>query len=61
MNKRKHYIIKSIRMMSELIKRDFRLYKVIDDKDNPQFKVFLFNDTPELRQAITEIDNEWSK
>lgn len=48
------YIIKSIRMMTFLIRKGFDLYKVIDDDKNPHYKVFLFEDTKELRQAMTE-------
>lgn len=46
------YIIKSIRMMTHLIREGFDLYKVIDDDKNPHYKVFLFEDTEELRNAM---------
>lgn len=58
MSKNKMYVVRSIRMMSELIKQDFKLINVVDNKDNPHFKVFLFEDNKELRAAITEISEK---
>lgn len=57
MKRDKLYVIRSISMMSELIKRDFELISVGDDKNDPKYKIFLFEHTKELRDAITEISN----
>ena len=59
MNKRKKwYVVRSIKMMSELIKKDFELLNVMDSDDNPHFKVFAFEDTPELQDSITKISKK---
>lgn len=47
------YIIKSIRMTNFLIRQGFDLRQVIDDENNPHYKVFLFEDTQELRNAMS--------
>lgn len=49
----KMYIIKGLRMTNYLIRKGFDLLKVEDDIHNSHYKVFLFEDTPELRQAMS--------
>lgn len=52
------YIVRSIRMMSELIREGFDLLNVMDSDDNPHFKVFAFEDTPELQKSISQISRK---
>lgn len=47
------YIAKTLRMMNFLCKR-YNVKKVIPDKDNPRYSVFLFNDSTELREYLSE-------
>ncbi|WP_350445927.1 DUF5659 domain-containing protein [Anaeromonas frigoriresistens] len=51
------YVIKSIKMMTYLIRAGFDLYRVIDDDKNSHYKVFLFNDSDELRSAMFKYNN----
>ena len=46
------YVIRGIGMVNYLIRQGFDLIKAEDDKDKPEFKVFLFKNTPELREAM---------
>lgn len=39
--------------MTYLIREGFDLHKVIDDDKNSHYKVFLFEDSEELRQAMS--------
>lgn len=53
-----YYIVKTIRLMTYLIRKGFNLYRVVDDSVNPYYKVFMFEDTPKLRKVITEYSNK---
>nr|UWI13971.1 MAG: hypothetical protein [Bacteriophage sp.] len=52
--KKKLYVVRSLRMTNWLCQRKFELLKVEDSEANPHFKVFLFADTPELRTSINQ-------
>lgn len=52
MNYENYYVCKTIRLLTYLIKQDIVLKKVVDDKDNSKYKVFLFEDSDKLRQAL---------
>lgn len=39
-------------MANYLVRNGFDILKVVDDKDNSKFKVFMFRDCLELRQAM---------
>ncbi len=46
-------------MAKELGHRGFRCIGTGENKNKPGFKVFYFEDTDELRQAISEIKKEY--
>lgn len=50
--KQSFYVIRGIGMVNYLVRKGFDLWKVEDDKNNPRFKVFLFKNTPELKEAM---------
>ena len=52
-NTKGFYIAKTIRMMNFLCKR-YNVKKVIPDRDNDKFVVFLFDDSDELREYLKE-------
>ena len=54
------YICKTLRMMNFLCKK-YDCIKMADDKDNPKFKVFLFEDSDELREYLSKYKNGLSK
>lgn len=57
MKKKDLYVVRSLRLMEELVKKGFSLHHVEDSKDNPFFKVFMFESTPELHKEITKFSN----
>ena len=54
-NKVKVYRIYTKRVAYELRKRGFKFIKTEVNKNFPQYLVYLFEDTPELRKALQEI------
>lgn len=42
---------------AELRNRGFELIKVIANPNKPQFDAYVFEDTPELREAFTIVSN----
>ena len=42
MTDNKCYVVKSIRLMMYLVRKGFNVVNVIDDINNPKYKVFLF-------------------
>ena len=48
-----YYVAKTLRMANFLAKK-FDILKVVDDRENPAFKVFLFEDTLALRKWLRE-------
>lgn len=53
MNNTGFYIAKTLRMMNFLCKK-YDVKKVIADRENPRFSVFLFDDSTELREYLKE-------
>ncbi|MBD7909735.1 hypothetical protein [Clostridium cibarium] len=47
------YVCKTIRLMNYLAKK-YDVLKVVRDKDNPSYSVFLFNDNEEFRNYLSE-------
>ena len=50
--KNQYYIIKSLNMMNYLVRNGFNVVKVGDNENNPNFKVFMFYDSQELRKCM---------
>lgn len=48
-----YYVAKTLRMANFLAKK-FDILKVVDDRENPNYKVFLFEDTLALREYLRE-------
>ena len=48
------YIEKSLDLANWLCRRGYRILKVEDNVENPKYKVFLFEDTKEIRNKVTE-------
>lgn len=46
------YTVRSLELMNWLCHRGFTVMKVLDSDKNPQFKIFLFHDTKEIRNAV---------
>ena len=57
-HEREYYTCKRLRMLSWLKNRGFMPYEVIPDVNNPKFNCWLFKNTPELQQAVTEYFNK---
>lgn len=51
------YIIYTKRLAFELRKRGFKIIATGINENHPQFDTYIFEDTAELRAAITEINN----
>ena len=49
------YAIFSRRIVVELEKRGFKVVKIGPNRKKPGFKVYYFEETPELRQAAQEL------
>ena len=54
-----YYVVRSLNMMHYLIRQGFDVQKVVDNKENDKWKVFLFTDSKELRQAMTDYNKQW--
>lgn len=46
------YTVRSLELMNWLCHRGFTVMKVLDSDKNPQFKIFLFQDSNEIRNAV---------
>lgn len=51
----KKCIVYSLRVANELIKRGYQVINVENNIQFPRYKVFFFEDTPEVRKTIEEI------
>jgi hypothetical protein len=51
------YVVKTMRQASWLINEGFEKLREQPDRNNPKFKVFLFNDSVELRSALERYKN----
>lgn len=50
--------VRSLELMNWLCHRGFSVLKVLDSDKNRQFKIFLFEDTKEIRNAIGDYLSE---
>ncbi len=50
------YVIRGLGMANYLVRQGFDIKKVEDNAYDRRFKVFLFEDSPELRKAIGKYD-----
>ena len=48
------YICRRLRLLTFLQKKGFNYIASMEDKHNPKYFVWLFVDTPELREAIED-------
>ena len=46
------YTVRSLELMNWLCHRGFTVMKVLDIDKNSQFKIFLFQDSTEIRNAV---------
>jgi len=51
---RSYYVADTIKEMTFLVKKDCILKKVTDDRKNPRYKVFLFEDSPYLQECLKD-------
>jgi hypothetical protein len=52
---RKTYVVFSLRIANELVRRGFKIIETGINTENPKYKVFYFEDTEEFRAALNEI------
>lgn len=48
------YTIRSLHLMNWLCRRGYTVVKVLDSDKLSQYKIFLFEDSPEIRQAVSD-------
>lgn len=48
------YIVRSLELANWLCNRGYKILKVEDSEKNPRFKVFLFEDTKQIRSSVSE-------
>ena len=48
------YIVRSLDLTNWLCGQGYRILKVEDSEKNPKYKVFLFEDTKQIRNRVTE-------
>ena len=53
-NERTYYYVAKTMRMANFLAKNFDMLKVVDDRENPSFKVFLFEDTLALREYLRE-------
>ena len=53
-NKTQMYIVRSLDLTNWLCGQGYRILKVEDSEKNPKYKVFLFEDTKQIRNSVTE-------
>ena len=54
----KTFLCKRLRMYTYLVDRGFSPVQVLPDADNPKYRMFLFEETPELTAAVQRYFNE---
>ncbi len=57
-NKTEMYIVRSLALANWLCGQGHPILKVEDSEKNPRFKVFLFEDTKNVRNSVTEYLNK---
>lgn len=50
----KYYVCKKMRLLTFLQQKGFQFIKAQNDRENPLYVVWIFEDTPELRSTIEE-------
>lgn len=58
MKEKKPFYVFALRVANGLIEQGFELLGTSVDLKNPKFKVFLFEDTAELRDAVWELSRK---
>lgn len=53
-NGRQYYYCKRLRLLDYLISKGFRAVGTIPDTNNPRYKVWRFENSPELEQALAD-------
>lgn len=48
------YVVRSVDLVNWLCQRGYRLLKAEDSKDDPRYKVFMFEDSERLRKCVAE-------
>lgn len=48
------YVVRSVDLVNWLCQRGYKLLKAEDSKDDPIYKVFMFEDSEPLRQCVAE-------
>lgn len=48
------YVVRSLNLMNDLVQQGYRCRKVEDSEIDPKLKVFFFDDTREVRNAIKQ-------
>lgn len=48
------YIVRSVALVNWLCQRGYILLKAEDSKDDPKYKVFMFEDSEPLRHCVEE-------
>lgn len=52
------YVIKTLNLASYLIDKGYKIRKIDTNRDNPNFKVFLFDDTKQIRKEVEKYKKE---
>lgn len=52
------YVIKTQKLATYLMQKGFRLIKLQEDRNDKNRNVYLFKDSKELRESITEFTNK---
>ncbi|MGF7057217.1 DUF5659 domain-containing protein [Brassicibacter mesophilus] len=47
-----HYVVKSLKIANYLVRSGYDILKVEDSRSNNFYKVFIFEDSPELRKEV---------
>ncbi len=55
------YVCKRIRLCKFLVERGFKPFKIVPDRKNDKYNVFLFEATPKLNDAVIEYFNQISR
>lgn len=48
------YIVRSLELTNWLCGQGYQILKVEDSEKNPKYKVFLFEDTSQIRKSVSE-------
>lgn len=51
----KDYCVFTLKLANKLVDKGFKVIRTGINLDKPQFKVFYFEDTAKLRQAVAEL------